>query len=89
MVWLLFVTMAVAAIIYMVRFYRLKAVLKKAAGELAAIEENPEDNRILLLAFPDKELEELLKAPGMNRAASESVYEFFRKEAEHKTVRVQ
>ncbi len=62
MVWLLFVTMAVAAIIYMVRFYRLKAVLKKAAGELAAIEENPEDNRILLLAFPDKELEELLKA---------------------------
>lgn len=62
MVWLLFVTAAVAAIIYMVRFYRLKAALKKAAGELAAIEENPEVNRILLLAFPDKELEELLKA---------------------------
>lgn len=62
MVWLLFVTAVVAAIIYMVRFYRLKAALKKAAGELAAIEENPEDNRILLLAFPDKELEELLKA---------------------------
>ena len=35
------------------------------------------------------QVEELLEAPGMNRAASESVYEFFRKEAEHKTVRVQ
>ncbi len=42
-----------------------------------------------LEAIRDAEVEELLKAPGMNRAASESVYEFFRKEAEHKTVRVQ
>ena len=42
-----------------------------------------------LEAIRDAQVEELLEAPGMNRAASESVYEFFRKEAEHKTVRVQ
>ncbi len=34
-----------------------------------------------LEAIRDAEVEELLKAPGMNRAAAESVYGFFRKEA--------
>lgn len=62
MVWLLFTIAAFAAIIYIVRFYRLKAALKKTAQELALIEQNPEDNRILLLSFPDKGLENLLNA---------------------------
>lgn len=62
MVWLLLAIAVLAAIIYIVRFYRLRAALKKAAGEFAAIEEAPEDNRILLLSFPDRELEDLLEA---------------------------
>ncbi|MDE6064558.1 MAG: HAMP domain-containing histidine kinase [Lachnospiraceae bacterium] len=59
--WLLFTIAALAAVIYIVRFYSLKSAVKKAAEELVSIEQNPEDNRILLLSFPDKELENLLK----------------------------
>ncbi len=59
--WLLFTIAALTAVIYTVRFYSLKSAVKKAAEELASIEQNPEDNRILLLSFPDKELENLLK----------------------------
>lgn len=59
--WLLFIVAALAAVIYMARFYRLKTALKRAEKELASVEQNPEDNRILLLSFPDKELENLLE----------------------------
>lgn len=59
---LLFAIAALAAVIYIMRFYCLKSAVKKAAGELTSIEQSPEDNRILLLSFPDKGLEELLEA---------------------------
>lgn len=59
--WLLFTVAASAAVIYIVRFYSLKSAVKKAAEELASIEQNPEENRILLLSFPDKGLEDLLE----------------------------
>ncbi|MBD5536653.1 MAG: HAMP domain-containing histidine kinase [Lachnospiraceae bacterium] len=59
--WLFFTIAALAAVIYAVRFYSLKSAVKKAAEELASIEQNPEDNRILLLSFPDKGLENLLE----------------------------
>lgn len=59
--WLLFAVAASAAVIYIVRFYSLKSAVKKAAEELASIEQNPEENRILLLSFPDKGLEDLLE----------------------------
>ena len=59
--WLLFTIAALAAVIYIVRFYSLKSAVKKAAEELMSIEQNPEENRILLLSFPDKELENLLE----------------------------
>lgn len=62
MVWLLFVAAAVTAAVYIVRFYKLKGALKKAAGELKAMEESPERGGILLLSFPDKGMEELLEA---------------------------
>lgn len=62
MCWLLFAIAALAAVIYIMRFYCLKSAVKKAAGELTSIEQSPEDNRILLLSFPDKGLEELLEA---------------------------
>ncbi len=45
---------SLAAVFYMVRFYRLKANLKRAEKELRNIEQNPEENRILLISFPDK-----------------------------------
>ena len=59
--WLLFTIAALAAVIYIVRFYSLKSAVKKSAEEFASIEQNPEDNRILLLSFPDKGLENLLE----------------------------
>lgn len=59
--WLFFTIAVSAAVIYIVRFYSLKSAVKKAAEELASIEQNPEENRILLLSFPDKGLENLLE----------------------------
>lgn len=59
--WLLFTIAALAAVIYIVRFHSLKSAVKKAAEELASIEQNPEENRILLLSFPEKGLENLLE----------------------------
>ncbi|MDE5803708.1 MAG: HAMP domain-containing histidine kinase [Lachnospiraceae bacterium] len=59
--WLLFTIAALTAVIYIVRFYSLKSAVKKAAEELASIEQNSEENRILLLSFPDKGLEKLLE----------------------------
>ncbi|MDE6128595.1 MAG: HAMP domain-containing histidine kinase [Lachnospiraceae bacterium] len=59
--WLLFTIAALTAVIYMVRFYSMKSAVKKASAELASIEQNPADNRILLLSFPDKDLEKLLE----------------------------
>lgn len=50
------------AVFYMVRFYRLKANLRREVGELREIEQNPEENRILRISFPDKEAESFLEA---------------------------
>lgn len=61
MVWILLFVVCVA-VYYMVRFYRLKANLKNAAENLKQIEQNPEENRILLLASPDKEAERFMEA---------------------------
>ena len=49
-----------AAILYMVRFYRLRANLRREAKELEEIGQNPEENRILHISFPDKEAESVL-----------------------------
>lgn len=51
-----------AAILYMVRFYRLRANLRREAKELEEIGQNPEENRILHISFPDKEAESFLEA---------------------------
>ena len=51
-----------AAILYMVRFYRLRANLRREAKELEEIGQNPEENRILHISFPDKEAESSLEA---------------------------
>lgn len=61
MVWILCIVTVIACF-YGVRFYRLKGNLKKAAEELKSIEQNPEENRILLVSFPDKEADAFLKA---------------------------
>ncbi len=50
------------AILYMVRFYRLRANLRREAKELKEIGQNPEENRILHISFPDKEAESFLEA---------------------------
>lgn len=50
------------AILYMVRFYRLRANLRREAKELEEIGQNPEENRILHISFPDKEAESFLEA---------------------------
>lgn len=51
-----------AAILYTVRFYRLRANLRREAKELEEIGQNPEENRILHISFPDKEAESFLEA---------------------------
>lgn len=51
-----------AAILYMVSFYRLRANLRREAKELEEIGQNPEENRILHISFPDKEAESFLEA---------------------------
>lgn len=56
------VTVILAAIIYIVRFYRLKANLRGAMKQLENIGQNPEENRILLISFPDKDAESFLEA---------------------------
>lgn len=61
MIWALFVVIICIAAFYMVRFYCLKADLKKAAKDLKEIQGNPEENRILLLSYPNKEAEVLLQ----------------------------
>lgn len=61
MIWALFVVIICIATFYMVRFYCLKADLKKAAKDLKEIQGNPEENRILLLSYPNKEAELLLQ----------------------------
>lgn len=50
------------AVFYMVRFYRLKANLRREVRELREIEQNPEESRILRISFPDKEAENFLEA---------------------------
>ncbi len=62
MEWMLAVVLGLVTCYYMVRFYHLKANLKSAAKELREIEQNPEENRILLISFPDKDAERLLEA---------------------------
>lgn len=62
MEWILAVVLGLMTCFYMVRFYRLKANLKAAEEELREIEQNPEENRILLISFPDKDAERFLDA---------------------------
>lgn len=59
--WFLVGIVSVIAVFYGIRFYRLKANLKRAERELRNIEQNPEENRILLISFPDKEADAFLK----------------------------
>ena len=62
MIWILLIVVICIAVLYIVRFYCLKADLKKAAKDLKEIRENPEENRILLLSYPSKEAETLIQA---------------------------
>ncbi len=62
MEWILAVVLGIMACYYMVRFYRLKANLKAAEDGLREIEQNPGENRILLISFPDKDAERILEA---------------------------
>lgn len=59
--WILLVV-SLLAVFYMVRFYRLKRNLKNEMMELRGIEQNPEENRILHILFPDKDAEAFLEA---------------------------
>lgn len=61
MVWVLLVVIICITAFYMVRFYCLKANLKKAEADLKEIQENPEENRILLLSYPNKEAEAFIR----------------------------
>lgn len=61
MAWIL-AAVTLLTIVYMLRFYRLRANLKEQIKELKEIEQNPEDNRILHISFPDKEAERFLEA---------------------------
>lgn len=61
MIWVLLIIVICIAVFYIVRFYCLKADLKKAAKDLKEIQENPEENRILLLSYPSKEAETLIR----------------------------
>lgn len=61
MIWILLIIFICIAVFYIVRFYCLKADLKKAAKDLKEIQENPEENRILLLSYPSKEAETLIR----------------------------
>lgn len=56
------VVISLIAVIYMIRFYRLRSNLRREVKELREIEQNPEENRILHISFPDKEAETFLKA---------------------------
>lgn len=58
MAWLLGV-IGLAAVIYAVKYYLLRANLKKAEQELMEIKQNPEENRILLFSHASKEAEKL------------------------------
>lgn len=61
MIWVLLIIVICIAAFYIVRFHCLKADLKKAAKDLKEIQENPEENRILLLSYPSKEAESLIR----------------------------
>ena len=52
----------IIACFYMVRYYRLKANLRNSVKELQRIVENQEENRILLISYPEKEAESFLEA---------------------------
>ncbi len=59
--WILGLVIIIACI-YMIRYYRLKANLRNSAKELQRIAHNQEENRILLISYPDKEAESFLEA---------------------------
>lgn len=46
---------------YMLRFYLLKANIRKATKQLKEVAKNPEANQILLISYPDKEAEYFLE----------------------------
>lgn len=56
------ILMGCVAVFYMVRFYRLREDLRRERKVLEEIEQNPDNNRILHIAFPDKEAEAFLEA---------------------------
>ncbi len=62
MEWIAAAGLGCIAVIYIARFYCLRADVRKAVKEMREIWQNPEDNRILLLSHPEKETEALLQA---------------------------
>lgn len=50
----------VVAIYYIARYYMMKASLKSATEQMKQIEQNPEDNRILLVAHANRNMERFL-----------------------------
>lgn len=62
MEWIAAAGLGCIAVVYMARFYCLRADVRKTIKEMRELWQNPEDNRILLLSHPEKETEALLQA---------------------------
>lgn len=59
-VYLILLIMAIAAVYFGVRLFTMKSTLKKANAELREILENIEENRIVKLSDPNRDVEKLL-----------------------------
>lgn len=68
MIYLLLIVVSVAAVYFCVRYFLLKWALDRAAGELKAITKDVEQNRIVRLQNPQKEMEALLYEINQNLA---------------------
>ncbi len=69
MVWVICTVLYMAAVCFAASYFLLKGALRKASRELREIREDLEQNRVLRLPFPDRDLSEALGE--MNRTLEE------------------
>lgn len=72
MLYFLLILFILLAVYFLCRLFLLRRSISRASEELKAISQNLEENRILKLSCPDKELEKLLEAINENLLAIRS-----------------
>lgn len=81
MIYLLLILLFFTAVYFACRLFLLKKSITRASDELDEISENLEENRIIKLSAPDRDLERLLKTVNNNlKAIRKSHLDYIRKE---------